>query len=336
MKPSDELSKSRPRHVWGINLTHLNDGATKTTLDWLSKSGKTRYTFSAGVSLLSHCVLAAALIWSNPFEPPPASNLQEISFLDLTDFVEPEPEAVPLRETMFESPAAVPDATPANQQVQRETARVPEETSAATPEERAIIPALPAARSPITIARTGAQDVLKLASASEGRPDRLTRPVTAPVELENRRRPRIVAASMSRPVPASRRAVALKTRGSEASSHAPATPAAEQSAARSNLMLGDANAIITGPLSSRAILQRVVPKFPAWAKSKSVSAQISLQFSVLRNGLVRENVVVVHTSGSSEWDALVIAALRQWRFQPLNDQVAMAQSGVITFQFVAE
>jgi TonB family protein len=92
---------------------------------------------------------------------------------------------------------------------------------------------------------------------------------------------------------------------------------------------------ITGPLSNRIILHKSIPKFPLWAKKQGVGATISIQFTVMENGKVKEIAIVQHTSGSSEWDQLVVKALKQWKFAALDKtDVRHDQTGVITFQFV--
>ncbi len=93
--------------------------------------------------------------------------------------------------------------------------------------------------------------------------------------------------------------------------------------------------IITGDLANRAIVDKVLPQFPYWAKSKGVGATISLRFTVMQNGVVKETVIVERTSGSLQWDQMVISALKKWQFVPLKSGgLRQDQTGVITFQFV--
>jgi TonB family protein len=92
---------------------------------------------------------------------------------------------------------------------------------------------------------------------------------------------------------------------------------------------------ITGPLADRQILQKKIPSFPLWAKRKGVGATIALRFTVMENGVVKENIVIERTSGSVDWDHVVIAALREWKFRELNQTgTRQDQTGVITFHFV--
>lgn len=99
--------------------------------------------------------------------------------------------------------------------------------------------------------------------------------------------------------------------------------------------LNQAQTFIAGPLGSRQILHKKIPAFPLWAKRKGVGATVSLRFTVMENGKVKENILVERTSGSGEWDKMVIQSLKEWLFKPLeNTDKRFDQTGVITFQFV--
>ncbi len=92
---------------------------------------------------------------------------------------------------------------------------------------------------------------------------------------------------------------------------------------------------ITGPLANRQIVRKIIPPFPAWAKRQGVGASISLRFTVMEDGSVRENVLIERTSGSRDWDQLVVKALKEWQFAALQQNgLRHDQTGVITFQFV--
>jgi TonB family protein len=55
----------------------------------------------------------------------------------------------------------------------------------------------------------------------------------------------------------------------------------------------------------------------------------------MENGTVKENVIIERTSGSLQWDQMVIAALKNWEFVALPGKgLRQDQTGVITFQFV--
>ena len=93
--------------------------------------------------------------------------------------------------------------------------------------------------------------------------------------------------------------------------------------------------VITGALANREIVKKVIPPFPRWAKKQGVGATISLRFTVMENGTVKENVIIERTSGSLQWDQMVIASLKNWEFVALPGKgLRQDQTGVITFQFV--
>lgn len=92
--------------------------------------------------------------------------------------------------------------------------------------------------------------------------------------------------------------------------------------------------VITGVLANREILKKIIPPFPRWAKMQGVGATISLRFTVMENGSVKENVIIERTSGSLQWDQMVIAALKNWQFVALPQKgIREDQTGVITFKF---
>lgn len=105
--------------------------------------------------------------------------------------------------------------------------------------------------------------------------------------------------------------------------------------AKPDLKPKETQTTITGALANREILSKEIPRFPYWAIQKGVGATISLRFTVMENGQVKETVIVERTSGSLQWDQMVISALKKWKFAPLKSAgLRQDQSGVITFQFV--
>ena len=102
-----------------------------------------------------------------------------------------------------------------------------------------------------------------------------------------------------------------------------------------SLIPKETQTIITGDLANREIVEKVIPQFPYWAKTKGVGATIALRFTVMQNGIVKETVIVEKTSGSLQWDQMVISALKKWKFVPITSGgLRQDQTGVITFQFV--
>ncbi len=104
---------------------------------------------------------------------------------------------------------------------------------------------------------------------------------------------------------------------------------------KTDFKIKSARTFITGPLANRAILKKVIPPFPLWARKQGVGATISLRFTVMEDGNVKENIIVERTSGSGDWDQLVLQVLKQWEFVALiKSDLRHDQTGLITFQFV--
>lgn len=92
---------------------------------------------------------------------------------------------------------------------------------------------------------------------------------------------------------------------------------------------------ITGPLSSRKVVQSYVPQYPDWARARNIEADVAIRFNVSASGEVRDDAVVERTSGYPELDKAAMAALKRWKFSPLagNNQ---DQWGVITFRYTLD
>jgi TonB family protein len=96
---------------------------------------------------------------------------------------------------------------------------------------------------------------------------------------------------------------------------------------------GAGDILLEGPAAGRAVLQRALPAYPAWAQRQAVEAVVRLRFIVLPDGRVREDVVVERTGGFRDFDESAVAALNGWRFAPLAGGEAAGQWGTITFRF---
>ena len=90
---------------------------------------------------------------------------------------------------------------------------------------------------------------------------------------------------------------------------------------------------LTGPVADRNLISHRMPQYPEWAKRDGVEASVSLYFIVLPSGEVKENILVQKTSGFSDFDDRAVAALRQWKFEPLSGGKTGEQWGSITFNF---
>ncbi len=93
---------------------------------------------------------------------------------------------------------------------------------------------------------------------------------------------------------------------------------------------------ITGPLSQRAIAHSVIPQYPAWARERGIQADVTIYFTVSREGEVQARTLLIErTSGYPKLDHLAMRALKAWRFAPLTkDAKQEAQWGYVTFRFV--
>jgi TonB family protein len=93
---------------------------------------------------------------------------------------------------------------------------------------------------------------------------------------------------------------------------------------------------IGGEISTRKILSKKLPQYPAWALRQGISGTVVLQFWVTPGGQVRtEKVIVLQTTGHSDLDQVAISALRAWKFAPLAANVKQQdQSGTLVIRFV--
>jgi TonB family protein len=94
-----------------------------------------------------------------------------------------------------------------------------------------------------------------------------------------------------------------------------------------------AGAQIAGPVADRPILSHVTPEYPEWAKRDAVEGSVTIRFIVRPDGSIKENVFVQKTAGFEDFDQNAIAAIRVWRFVPLNGGRVGEQWGTITFHY---
>jgi TonB family protein len=90
---------------------------------------------------------------------------------------------------------------------------------------------------------------------------------------------------------------------------------------------------ITGPLADRTVANRVVPAYPEWARKQAIEASVVLQFTVTPEGDVKNNILVIRTTGYPAMDDLAVQALKQWKFAPLPPDQLRDEVGTITFNF---
>jgi TonB family protein len=94
-----------------------------------------------------------------------------------------------------------------------------------------------------------------------------------------------------------------------------------------------AGATLVGPVADRKLIDFHKPIYPDWAKREAVEATVRLYFIVLRDGAVKENVMVQKTSGYEDFDGNARDALLAWRFEALPKGSAGEQWGEITFHY---
>ncbi|KAA3613873.1 MAG: TonB family protein [Calditrichaeota bacterium] len=306
------------------------------------------------VSVFVHIALIFLYWGIAAFDQPEILEIREISFVDMTEAppMPVEPKAARLNLAKMETaPIAIPKQKERiKNEIQPVVNRKPSENRTQTMPVVALNRRLdmertqaPLAATPISLSKKNQTDVLKLSQAQGTRKDEKVINPAAPIQLKraqiskaatnfnhtgspiNKNKPKINLA---------KRKPTLKSgyAGSNQDQFSAVTKAKSGSIQINRKKSG---VTITGPLGSRQILKRNMPDFPEWAKQKGVGATIALQFTVMENGAVKENIIVFRTSGSREWDEIVKAALKKWRFAPLQTGGRRQdQTGVITFQFV--
>jgi protein TonB len=91
---------------------------------------------------------------------------------------------------------------------------------------------------------------------------------------------------------------------------------------------------VTGPISQRKILKKVLPQYPHWAIEKGICGYLVLKIWVSPEGKVEDNVEVIETSGYPELDNLAIKVIKEWTFEPLaENEKKEIEWGIIKFRF---
>jgi len=82
-----------------------------------------------------------------------------------------------------------------------------------------------------------------------------------------------------------------------------------------------------------AVLDQVIPEYPAWAEEQGVTATVQLQVIIDGNGRVQSVSVV--KPGGNDFDRNAIKAVKATRFQPyIKDGVALPAQFLFTYSFV--
>jgi len=329
----------------------------------LFKRPELRFGISGLVSFGVHLFAVLLFLILSIFGSSDVLEIREIEFIDMSG-------DLAVAENPFDMPDAVAATTnpAASTEARGETvslAKAPAATTKPAPKpsrsldmQRRQAPVNLAHMAPLVLESREPEDVLKISPARGTRRDDKVTKLSRGIDLNSKSHIKLAKAEKRRP-PAVHHAtgsnghsggivLAEQTTDGDytvlagpvvASTHPVQTggsPLAESAASTLAEAPSKSKTFITGPLASREILYKIIPPFPRSARRQGIGASISLRFTVMETGIVKETVIVVRTSGSKQWDDTVIAALKKWRFKPLPVSGRKDQSGVITFQFVLE
>jgi TonB family protein len=312
---------------------------------WAAGRKETRYSTSVLLSVIAHAFAFSIYFGTTQFNGNEVLELREITFVDLSR-VKPARKGGDTKKRVVTSGGVIEKKDPPPKPADRPQPELAKrkETPPVADRIRTQAPISLARHAPVQWAGKSEQDVLKVSNAMGASHPQPAAALTNPVDLN--KKGRLQPAGLTRPAgvvrdtrPALSR-LALQRTGSSLPTEpqsgpipVSSPPPMEEERSPATRKSG---AYISGPLSSRGILKKSIPGFPLWAKRKGVGATISFQFTVMEDGTVKENIIVVRTSGSQEWDEEVTSALRHWQFAPLANAGRRDQSGVITFQFVID
>jgi TonB family protein len=329
---------------------------TAVTLNGDFQAMRTRFHRALAVSVGVHALLALTLTLVNNARPV-APRIVEVTWLEpaVETVAAPvvEPAAAPPVEPAVAAPVAPvtppPTAAPAPARPRPRPAALPrvDATVAAAARREAQLAELKATRNAVArnlnaapastaaqqlpaTAPAGGSDLTRLASgvmlpvAEKGRPVALSRgPAVRAPALALNRGPAVVGGGLSLAAAA---AVGGTGGGRGSASAQPADAPGEAGNAPGDILL-------EGPAAERPVVSSRLPQYPDWARKQAVEAVVTLHFSVLPDGRVREDVQVLKTGGFTDFDERAVAALRQWRFAALAGGDAGGQWGTITFRF---
>lgn len=306
-----------------------------------------RLSSSFSFSAIIHVFLILGYLGLGALDQPSEPPIREITFIDMNEIKEEPPEVI----TQKAVPPIVKELPPPPPEEQQTPANAAQEQSSPTlalGKDRIFLDS-PRKQAPINVQEyepvagnvNQPNDMLNVSPAiGIKKDDKTSKP--AALDLGKESDMLLASASQSQAVsfgqsgksqidlqPGQR----IATGGAVSQNIAPARP--KPVTTEPELKPKETQTIITGDLANREIIERVIPQFPYWAKNKGVGATISLRFTVMQDGVVKETVIVERTSGSLQWDQMVISALKKWKFVPMKSGgLRQDQTGVITFQFV--
>jgi TonB family protein len=277
---------------------------------------RVRFRRTLSVSILLHVMLFLALILSRHLAPPD-ERLVEITWL--------EPDAVARVTEAVSDPIAVQAPPPPPQiSVREKLGRNAEQAEQMRANLDALRPSSVASQALASLPTTSA--ALRNTAVATMAP--VVRKQT-PAQLNRGPGTHQPAVALTRGPTSSHKAAAvvaeLPTPGQE--------PAAARAAAGAAAVRNLGGATLTGIVADRRIIQHTMPVYPSWAMTQAVEATVTLDLVVLPDGTVKPNVMVQKTAGYEDFDRNAVAAIRQWRFEPLTGSDAREQWGTITFRY---
>ena len=327
----------------------------KVIQNWFIMNDRPRHILGVFLSIYIHVLVIGIFFGLSVFVKPEILEIREISFIDLT--VEPETEVIkkPVIKKKNRSQRLFSKKSD-DAQILKDRVEKPINDKPVTPGRRLDMkrkqaPINLAQNAPVMLSKSKTSDILKISPAKGTKTNKKTVPAPTPINLHQKNNLKLSGTT-------------LKLSGTTRKHNLPTakTPKLQISLAKKELNiepekskkqpqlfqqpskilqltpagLKKSRTFITGKLASRKILHKSTPKFPLWAKKQGVGATISMNFTVMEDGRVKENILVVRTSGSKGWDDAVKQALKEWRFAPLSTKGRRDQTGVITFQFVID
>ena len=319
---------------------------------WRNLVLETRYRISSSfsISIIAHLIIIMIYVGLGNLSLPEEQPIREIKFVDMTEIEEKPEEEIIKKHTAPVLPPPLAENLPP-EQTNPEITQQPPSSAINLGNDRIFLDA-PRTQAPINMQQyepvatnvNKPGDVLQVSPAIGVKNDSRT---SKPAALDLGNRPDIPLSSSGQSSgavafnPNSKPQIDLQSSPGTAppgtaynyGDMRPANP--EPKKEEPEIKPRETQTIITGALANRQIVKKVIPPFPEWAKRQGVGATIALRFTVMENGVVKETVIVERTSGSVEWDQMVIAALKNWKFVALPlSGMRLDQSGVITFQFV--
>lgn len=345
-----KISKHKKNRSQEFSVAEQPGILARVWLKMAEKNGARNFTGFA-ISIFVHLAVISLYLGIHAFEQPEVIEIREISFVDMTEqppVAKVKKKTRPKQQSIAIAQASIPETKPAKKPISvavRSAKKVVNATPVVNLTRRLDMKRTqaPIQATPISLVKKPQAELLKISRAKGTSSDRkVLNPTAAPIKLK--KAPSLARAFKGKKAPGiafrGNKKINLAKRQKPSSTRSLAQNRAAFAAVfnpkTENVQIkkSKSGVTITGPLGSRRILSRTMPEFPDWAKRRGVGARIDLQFTVMENGHVKENIIVIQTSGSAEWDKIVRNALRKWRFVALNTGGRRDQTGVITFQFV--